>query len=248
MHNPEHPQPKFSIITVTYNAGQVLEKTIQSVISQTYRQIEYIVVDGGSKDNTLEIVNKYQEHISRVISEPDKGLYDAMNKGIKLATGDVIGLINAGDTYEEGAVPTAVRKFAETNCDLLFGDLQIVTTKGRKMTKKAKQRTFYQTSRDWNHPTMFVKTKWYRKYPFAGKGIHDDYAFYLKMRKQKRKIAVINQRMATFQMGGASNERNWKSVKRRIRDRYLYCYRENGYGRWYLAECVMTEVAKWLLG
>ena len=74
MHNPEHPQPKFSIITVTYNAGQVLEKTIQSVISQTYRQIEYIVVDGGSKDNTLEIVNKYQEHISRVISEPDKGL------------------------------------------------------------------------------------------------------------------------------------------------------------------------------
>ena len=116
------------------------------------------------------------------------------------------------------------------------------------MTKKAKQRTFYQTSRDWNHPTMFVKTEWYRKYPFAGKGIHDDYAFYLKMRKQNRKIAVINQRMATFRMGGASNERNWKSVKRRIQDRYLYCYRENGYGRWYLAECVMTEVAKWLLG
>ncbi|MBR6666110.1 MAG: glycosyltransferase [Lachnospiraceae bacterium] len=245
---------RVSVITVVHNGENVIERTLESVYRQKYTNLEYWVIDGASTDGTLEKVKKYEERFLQkgtafhYISEPDQGIYDAMNKGIKLATGDVIGFINAGDTYEEGAVPTAVRKFAETDCDLLFGDLQIITTKGRKMTKKAKQRTFYQTSRDWNHPTMFVKTEWYRKYPFAGKGIHDDYAFYLKMRKQNRKIAVINQRMATFRMGGASNERNWKSVKRRIQDRYLYCYRENGYGRWYLAECVMTEVAKWLLG
>ena len=245
---------RVSVITVVHNGENVIERTLESVYCQKYPNLEYWVIDGASTDGTLDKVKQYEERFLQkgtdfhYISEPDRGIYDAMNKGIKLATGDVIGFINAGDTYEEGTVPAAVRKFAETDCDLLFGDLQIITTKGRKLTKKAKQRTFYQTSRDWNHPTMFVKTEWYRKYPFAGKGIHDDYAFYLKMRKQNRKIAVINQRMATFQMGGASNERNWKSVKRRIRDRYLYCYRENGYGRWYLAECVMTEVAKWLLG
>lgn len=245
---------RVSVITVVHNGENVIERTLESVYCQDYEKLEYWVIDGASTDGTLEKVKQYEERFLQkgtafhYISEPDQGIYDAMNKGIRQATGDVIGFINAGDTYEEGAVPAAVRKFAETDCDMLFGNLQIVTTKGRKLTKKAKQRRFYQTSRDWNHPTMFVKTQWYREYPFAGKGIHDDYAFYLKMRKQKCKIEVINQRMATFQMGGASNERNWKSVKRRIRDRYLYCYRENDYGRWYLAECVMTEVAKWLLG
>ena len=88
MHN--HLTPKFSVITVTYNAEAVLEDTIQSVISQTYHHVEYIIVDGASKDNTLSVINRYKEHISRIVSEPDKGLYDAMNKGIKLATGDFL--------------------------------------------------------------------------------------------------------------------------------------------------------------
>ena len=87
MHN-HHPHPKFSIITVTYNAAKVLEDTIQSIVTQTYKNLEYIIVDGGSTDETLDIIHKYQEHITTVISEPDQGLYDAMNKGIKLATGD----------------------------------------------------------------------------------------------------------------------------------------------------------------
>ena len=86
MHN--HPTPKFSVITVTYNAEAVLEDTIQSVISQTYRHVEYIIVDGASKDKTLSIIDRYKDHIAKVTSEPDKGLYDAMNKGIRLATGD----------------------------------------------------------------------------------------------------------------------------------------------------------------
>ena len=245
---------KVSVITVVYNGENIIERTLESVYRQNYENLEYWVIDGASTDDTLEKVKQYEERLLQkgmtfhYISEPDRGIYDAMNKGIRLATGDVIGFINAGDTYEEEAVSLAVRKFEQTGCDLLFGDLQIITSKGRTIKKKARQRYFYQTSRDWNHPTMFVKSSLCRKHPFANKGIHDDYAFYLKMRKQNRKIAVVNQRMATFYMGGASNERNWKSVKKRIHDRYLYCYRENGYGRWYLAECVLTEVAKWLLG
>lgn len=82
MHN--HPTPKFSIITVTYNAEAVLEDTIQSVIAQTYHHVEYIIIDGASKDKTLSIADRYKEHIAQVVSEPDKGLYDAMNKGIYL--------------------------------------------------------------------------------------------------------------------------------------------------------------------
>ena len=99
MHN--HVHPKFSIITVTYNAGAVLEDTIQSVITQTYRNVEYIIVDGGSKDHTLDIINRYREHIHTLVSEPDKGLYDAMNKGIRLATGDYLCFLNAGDELHE---------------------------------------------------------------------------------------------------------------------------------------------------
>ena len=83
-----HPTPKFSIITVTYNAEKVLEDTIQSVISQTYHHIEYIIVDGASKDGTISIINRYRPHIHTVVSEPDKGLYDAMNKGIACGCAD----------------------------------------------------------------------------------------------------------------------------------------------------------------
>ena len=97
MSNAYQPHPKFSIITVTYKAGKVMEDTIQSVVLQTYRNVEYIIVDGGSKDNTLEIAQKYHDRISKVISEPDKGLYDAMNKGIRLDTGDYLCFLNAGE-------------------------------------------------------------------------------------------------------------------------------------------------------
>ena len=96
-----HPTPKFSIITVTYNAEKVLEDTIQSVISQTYHHVEYIIVDGASKDGTLSIIDRYRPRITTVVSEPDKGLYDAMNKGIHLATGDYLCFLNAGDSFHE---------------------------------------------------------------------------------------------------------------------------------------------------
>ena len=128
MHNIHHLHPKFSIITVTYNAGAVLEDTIQSVITQTYKNVEYIIVDGGSKDRTLQIVEQYKEHIHTVISEPDKGLYDAMNKGIKLATGDYLCFLNAGDElHEDDTLQLMVHSITETTLpDVLYGDTAIV--------------------------------------------------------------------------------------------------------------------------
>lgn len=127
-----HPHPKFSIITVTYNAEKVLEDTIQSVIFQTYRNVEYIIVDGASKDQTLDIVNKYHNRINKVISEPDKGLYDAMNKGIQLATGDYLCFLNAGDKFHDS---DTLQKIVHTLKgqelpDVIYGETAIVDEEG----------------------------------------------------------------------------------------------------------------------
>ena len=130
MHN--HVHPKFSIITVTYNAGAVLEDTIQSVITQTYRNVEYIIVDGGSKDHTLDIINRYREHIHTLVSEPDKGLYDAMNKGIRLATGDYLCFLNAGDElHEDDTLQLMGHSITGTELpDVLYGETAIVDEEG----------------------------------------------------------------------------------------------------------------------
>lgn len=131
MHN-FHPHPKFSIITVTYNAERVLEDTIQSIITQSYKNLEYIVVDGGSTDGTLALIEKYREHITTVISEPDHGLYDAMNKGIRLATGDYLCFLNAGDElHEEDTLLRMVHSINGTHLpDVLYGETTIVDSEG----------------------------------------------------------------------------------------------------------------------
>lgn len=128
MHNT-HLTPKFTVITVTYNAEQVIEDTIQSVISQNYHHIEYLIVDGASNDRTLEIAEKYKERISRIISEPDKGLYDAMNKGIAAASGDYICFLNAGDCFhEDDTLQKMVHSLngATELPDILYGETAIV--------------------------------------------------------------------------------------------------------------------------
>lgn len=120
--------PKFSIITVTYNAEKVLEPTIRSVLAQTYGNIEYIIVDGGSKDGTLAIAGKYHSSIHRLVSEPDKGIYDAMNKGIALATGDYLCFLNAGDSLREAE---SLQQMVDTIPsgrlpDILYGETALV--------------------------------------------------------------------------------------------------------------------------
>ncbi|MBC8592898.1 glycosyltransferase [Oscillospiraceae bacterium N12] len=126
MHN--HLTPKFSVITVTYNAEKVLEDTLQSVISQTYRHVEYIIVDGASKDGTIKIIDKYRERIHTVVSEPDKGLYDAMNKGIALATGNYLCFLNAGDSFhEDDTLQQMVHSIKGNELpDILYGETAIV--------------------------------------------------------------------------------------------------------------------------
>ena len=133
MHNHlHHIHPIFSIITVTYNAENVLEDTIQSIIAQTYKHIEYIIVDGGSKDGTLKLIQQYEPHIQKWISEPDKGLYDAMNKGMKMATGDYICFLNAGDQlYDIDTLGAIVRSIPGNILpDVIYGETALINENG----------------------------------------------------------------------------------------------------------------------
>lgn len=133
-----HPRPKFSIITVTYNAAKVLEDTIQSIVTQTYKNVEYIIIDGRSTDGTLGIINKYRNHIHTVISEPDQGLYDAMNKGIRLATGDYLCFLNAGDClHEDDTLQLMTHSITGAALpDILYGETDIVDSEGHFLHKR----------------------------------------------------------------------------------------------------------------
>lgn len=248
---------KLTIITIAYNSAEVIGRTIESVLIQKQGEIpytlEYLIIDGASKDDTVAIAESYRLAMEaqgiayRISSEPDQGIYDAMNKGIRMATGDIIGILNSGDWYEPIAVATAAETFAETGCDLLYANICMHKTDGATFVKKARQRRF-QTSRDWNHPTTFVKAGLYKQYPFRCLGIHDDYGFFLQMRRQGRHIVTVDKTLADFVMGGASNHKSLKAARKRIGDRYRYCYRINGYSRLYIIECVVIELAKLVLG
>ena len=122
---------KVSIITITYNAENTIFNSLNSVFNQSYKNIEHIIVDGGSKDNTVKICKEFN-HISKLISEPDKGVYDAFNKGIKSATGDVIGFLNADDTfYNENSIQDIVDAFSNNETDIVYGNLDYVNEEGK---------------------------------------------------------------------------------------------------------------------
>ncbi|MCK9160705.1 MAG: glycosyltransferase [Bacteroidaceae bacterium] len=129
MHNLN---PKFSIITVTYNAEKVIENTILSIIEQTYHNIEYIIIDGASKDKTINIIEKYRPQIKTVVSEPDNGLYDAMNKGIALAKGDYLCFLNAGDCFHQNDTLKKIVSSLSTDTlpDIIYGETEIVNGQG----------------------------------------------------------------------------------------------------------------------
>ncbi len=244
---------RISVITIAYNSENCIGRAIESVLAQTNTDVEYLIIDGASKDATVDVAESYRKALEekgmtyRIISEPDGGIYDAMNKGIRLATGDVIGILNSDDAYEPDTLATVAETFRDTGCELMFADIRIHKKDGSTFVKKARLRKL-QTSRDWNHPTTFVKAELYKEYPFRNLGIHDDYGFYLQMKKQGRRIVTVSKVLANFHMGGASNKKSFKAAKKRIKDRYQYCYRVNGYSRLYMIECLAIEAAKMVLG
>ena len=238
-----------SVITICFNSENCIAKTIESVLNQTYPEVEYIIIDGASSDATVSIAESYMPQFEqkgyayKIISEPDQGIYDAMNKGIKNATGSLIGIINSGDWYENTAVSTAVENLP---FDLFFADVNLIKPSGTVITKHSRMDAF-PSSRHWNHPTMFVKKETYDALGlYKCRGIHDDFEFYLRARKAGVKIKIENTVLANFQTGGASNDKSFKKCMRRIKDRYE-AYRVNGFGLLSILECVGIEAAKFIL-
>ncbi len=244
--------PLVSIITVAYNSAATIEKTIESVLNQTYSNIEYRIVDGCSSDETVQIAKQYEplfaeKNIKYVItSEPDNGIYDAMNKGITDATGELIGIINSDDCYKPDAVETAVKTYSESGFDYFYADINLVKADGSVIVKKSKKDVF-PTSRHWNHPTSFVTKKTYDELGlFRCEGIHDDFEFFLRVRKAKKNTVIVNKVIADFSTGGVSNDKTFSKCKKRCLDRYR-CYRVNGYSPLYFIECIAIEIAKFIL-
>ena len=197
---------KVSIITVVYNASKTIEQTIRSVLNQTYPNIEYIVIDGGSTDGTVDIIRKFLEKIDIFVSEKDDGLYDAMNKGIKLASGEIIGILNSDDTYTENAVSLVVDNFKNRQIDILYGNALLVD--------EASEIGLYDCSdieQIWYrmaipHPSTFVKKEIYDKY-----GVFDiqyqiaaDYDLMLRLYCEGVRFSHINEILTRFRTGGMS--------------------------------------------
>ena len=133
--------PKISVITVVYNGVSLLEGTIESVIHQTYQNVEYIIVDGASKDGTIDVIKKYEPQITQWISEPDKGLYDAMNKGLALATGDFVWFMNAGDRiFAKNTLENIIQHY-HSECDILYGEVQLVNDERKHLGTRSELTT-----------------------------------------------------------------------------------------------------------
>jgi len=150
----ESSQPLVSIITIVYNGEKHLEQTIQSVLGQTYPHIEYIIIDGGSTDSSVSIIKKYAPQLARWISEPDKGISDAFNKGIAMCNGDLIGLINADDWYEKDCVDMVVAAIGRH--DIAYGDVQYWKNGKTIFIQEGKHRLL-KNEMTVNHPTVFVR-------------------------------------------------------------------------------------------
>ena len=224
---------KISIITVSFNSSDTIESTFQSVAEQTYENIEYIVIDGGSSDGTLDLIKKYKKTISKWVSEPDKGLYDAMNKGVEMATGDVIGLINSDDLFcDKDAIMKVIEVFKSNyELDSVYSDLYYVSEfDTNKIIRKwitGRQKKF---KYGWHpaHPTFYIKKKVYDDF-----GLFDlkfklaaDFEIMLRfLEKYKITTKYLNQSLVKMRLGGETN----KSLKN-IFNQNLECikaFREN---------------------
>lgn len=197
---------KVSIITVCYNSAKTIEQTIQSVINQFYINIEYIIIDGGSTDGTLNIIKKYEDKISYWVSEPDDGLYDAMNKGISVATGDIVGIINSDDWYNEKAIAKVVDCFNKGKADVVYGDIINISANGKELYKSNKSvvqdELFLRIIYD--HPSFFVKKSAYEKYGgFQCKyRISADYHLMLKLYSNGAIFKYVEFPIAYFRLSG----------------------------------------------
>lgn len=201
-------EPLVSIITVVYNAASTVELCIKSVLAQSYRNIEYIIIDGGSSDGTLEIIEKYSADLAYWVSESDRGIYDAMNKGLQACTGEIVGILNADDWLEPDAIEVVVSKF-RSEIDFVYGDAFLATEEGKIVGIKAVEEPIRKSlpyRMPFAHQTLYVSKRIIDR---IGKydcnfRLSSDLDFVCKVVYLGYKGDRLPRPISTFRMGGAS--------------------------------------------
>jgi glycosyltransferase involved in cell wall biosynthesis len=233
---------KVSIVTVAFNSVSTIRDTIESVLGQSYARIEYIVIDGGSTDGTVEVVREYGARIAHFVSEPDRGLYDAMNKGVALATGDFIGLLNSDDIYQDADVVSSVVAAVDHGARFVYGDLVYVRQadtsrvvrywRGRPYTP-----SFFERGDVPPHPTLFVRSDVYAE--VGGFKANDfrlsaDYEFMLRaFGRHGSSARYVPRTLVRMRLGGETN----RSIRNILQANFevLEAWRVNGRSApWYL--------------
>ena len=214
------PDLKISLITVAYNAQNTIERCITSVLRQKFNKIQYIVIDGGSTDNTAQIIGKYRDKVDIFISEPDRGVYDAMNKGIANATGDVIGTLNADDYYaDDDVLHEVAMAFAKQEYNILYGDLDYIDQSG-KTIRKWRSGKYQSGMFNWGwmppHPTFYCRRKLFEKLGAykLDYGSAADYELMLRfIHSNKTSVYYLDKVMVKMVTGGISNKNIGNRVK-----------------------------------
>lgn len=209
---------KISIITISFNSAKTIERTIKSVLEQNYPNLEYIIIDGGSRDNTLNIINQYKDSITKIISEPDEGISDAFNKGVRLATGDVIGILNSDDWHEPETLKIVADKLSSPDADFIVGCLKYWNDKGENFTVLPDRNYLGKIGYKMphlNHPSAFFKKSVYdsiglfnKKYKYAM-----DYDFFFRVIRNNKKPVFTNEVLANMSFAGASDKNAIKAYK-----------------------------------
>lgn len=220
---------KVTIITIAYNSAETIEDTIKSVVDQDYPNIEYVIIDGGSKDGTLAIVEKYKDKIAKIISEPDQGIYDAMNKGVANATGDLIGILNSDDIYADNQVVSDIIKQIGDK-DAVYADLVYVKRDAvDQVTRYWKSGEYKKGAfvKGWMppHPTFFVRKKCYDDYGTYNLKLRSaaDYECMLRMiHKHEISLAYLPRVITKMRVGGQSNLTVNNRVKANQEDRMAW--------------------------
>lgn len=241
---------KVSIITVVYNNGQTIKSAIDSVLDQDYENIEYIIVDGASTDNTMDVVQSYGDKVDFVISEPDKGIYDAMNKGILASTGDIVGILNSDDFFADINVVSRVVQSFEEKVECVFSDIVFVSSKDIN-----KEVRYYSSKRfaTWKmpfgfmpaHPTFYTYKRNFEKFGLyqIDLRISADFEMLLRLLKvNKLPYKYIDDLWVNMRDGGTST--TLKNKARLNKDFYMSCKRNNVYSNYFLL--YSRYLVKWI--
>ena len=242
-----------TVLTVSLNAEATISRAIESMIAQTYEgDIEYIVIDGASKDNTARIAESYVERFNsrprrsmRVISEPDKGMYDALNKGAKLANGVIVGQINADDWYEPDAIQIMAELYEREKYNVGWGTVKLHTS-WSSIKKHARLPGMLWTTTHWHHTTQFAEKETLLEHPYACECFADDFEFLTWCYVNGKKFSVTDKLITNFSFGGMSTKKSFKAAMYRLKCISMI-YRRYGFSRLYWIQRFVYEMAKYIM-